>query len=251
MLCDICQAKPAKIFYTEIVNGQRKEQHLCEDCASEHTAIPLNEIMGGQLPIGSILSGILSQYAKNNGTEDGTDRESPRIETKCPECGTTESEFLKMGRLGCPVCYSAFSNLITKNFKAMQGGLQHTGKEPSHAKFIEINDGLPTAGMLLTEADDGMDTETEKEAPKKPAAAGRKTGRKKTEGRKTVAKKEEVPAEVSELKDKLQRALELEDYEEAAALRDRIHALEAGTKVSGRRKQKGKEQISADEKKKL
>ena len=69
MLCDICQTREAKIFYTEIVNGQKKEQHLCEQCASEYTPIPINEIMGGQgiSAVGSILSGILSNYAKDRG----------------------------------------------------------------------------------------------------------------------------------------------------------------------------------------
>ena len=33
MLCDKCKKNEAKIYYTEIINGEKKEQHLCEDCA--------------------------------------------------------------------------------------------------------------------------------------------------------------------------------------------------------------------------
>ena len=149
MLCDICQTRQAKIFYTEIVNGQKKEQHLCEQCASEHTMVPLNELLGGQglSSVGSILSGILSSYARDRGKEL---KDEKHTETRCPECGTTESEFLKTGRTGCPVCYNVFKDMIAKNFKTMQGGMTHIGKEPSFAKFIEIEEYVLFLGYLLS-----------------------------------------------------------------------------------------------------
>ena len=128
MLCDVCQTRQAKIFYTEIVNGQKKEQHLCEQCASEYTAVPLNELLGGQglSSVGSILSGILSSYAKGKSMKNIDHKE-----TVCPECGTTESEFLKTERAGCPVCYNVFSDMIAKNFKAMQGGMVRSLHSPN------------------------------------------------------------------------------------------------------------------------
>lgn len=234
MLCDICQAKQAKIFYTEIVNGQKKEQHLCEDCASEYTALPLSELMGGQqLPIGSILSGILSKYAKDS-VEGESGGPAQRIDVQCPECGMTESDFLKMGRLGCPVCYSAFSNLITKNFKTMQGGLQHTGKEPVHAKFIEISEDMPKKRVPLTPEADGVEENGN-------AASEAVTGEKPKKGRKRktpsvkaekasaaagkAAASENTDGVLTELKAQLQEALAEEDYERAAGLRDRIRAI--------------------------
>lgn len=265
MLCDICQTKTAKIFYTEIVNGEKKEQHLCEDCASEYTAVPLNEIMGGaqgqQLSIGSILSGILSKYAKDN-SEEGSGVQK-RIDTRCPECGTTESDFLKMGRLGCPVCYNAFSGLITKNFKTMQAGLQHTGKEPVHAKFIEISDNFQGAPAILTPADDGVDESMINEAAAKAeetATALRKgkagkcsasgTGNNSDRAAEVSAEAaavEPVSDEVSltELKNQLASALSVENYELAAALRDRIHAVEGvADTAAGKTKKKTRKKKS-------
>ena len=90
MLCDVCQTRQAKIFYTEIVNGQKKEQHLCEQCASEYTAVPLNELLGGQglSSVGSILSGILSSYAKGKSLKNDDHKE-----TVCPECGYYKNGF--------------------------------------------------------------------------------------------------------------------------------------------------------------
>jgi len=221
MLCDVCQTRQAKIFYTEVVNGQKKEQHLCEQCASEYTAVPLNEILGGQglSSIGSILSGILSSYSKNKGKALPDERHE---EAACPECGTTESEFLKTGRTGCPVCYNTFRDMIAKNFKTMQGGMTHTGKEPAFAKFIQIDESPQivkkknVAGDLekslnIDEDDliEVVENKDNKKAPKKNT-----TARKKKPG-------------LEELKKNLQAAIAEEDYELAAKLRDEIKAKEA------------------------
>ena len=222
MLCDVCQTRQAKIFYTEIVNGQKKEQHLCEQCASEYTAVPLNELLGGQglSSVGSILSGILSSYAKGKSLKNDNHKE-----TVCPECGTTESEFLKTERAGCPFCYNVFGDMIAKNFKAMQGGMTHTGKEPSFAKLIEIKDVIPVKPgrgdiddinkkiTLDADLDPADDAGTGKEGGKK--SAPKKTGRLQTRS-----------AKISELKEKLKEALKVEDYELAASLRDQIKAYE-------------------------
>ena len=233
MLCDICQTRPAKIFYTEIVNGQKKEQHLCEQCASEYTAVPLNGIMGGQglSSVGSILSGILSNYAKDRGKSLNAEKKGEII---CPECGTGESEFLKTGRMGCPVCYNTFRDMIAKNFKTMQGGMVHTGKEPSYAKYIQIDD-APSAEIKkknkdflnLDEEDLGID---EEKTSGKKAISG-KGNKKKSNG-------------IEELKEKMKNAVAEEDYELAAAIRDEIRKLEK--KEADPEKEKGTDKKSEE-----
>ncbi len=222
MLCDVCQTREAKIFYTEIVNGQKKEQHLCEQCASEYTPIPINEIMGGQglSAVGSILSGILSNYARDRGKKLANEKKG---ETVCPECGTTESEFLKTGRTGCPVCYNVFRDMIAKNFKTMQGGMSHTGKEPAFARFIQIDDtpvvnkGTRKGGnlekSLNLEDDEDYIEITENKTPRKPAS-----------GKKTSTKSADT---IETLKEKMKNAVAEEDYELAAKLRDEIKKKES------------------------
>jgi len=223
MLCDVCQTRQAEIFYTEIVNGQKKEQHLCKQCASEHTVLPINELLTGQgISVGSILSGILSSYAKDRGDALSSEK---RIETRCPECGTTESDFLKTGRVGCPVCYNVFRDMIAKNFKAMQGGMAHVGKEPAFAKYIEIEDSIPTAPKKSgknkeTDGKIKIDTEQRENGSKDGEVIADKTTKKRASSRKTNEEK------IAELKEKLKDALEVEDYELAANLRDKIKALE-------------------------
>jgi len=224
MLCDVCQTRQAKIFYTEIVNGQKKEQHLCEQCASEHTAVPINELLGGQglSAIGSILSGIMSSYAQDRGKLLSNEN---RVETTCPECGTTESDFLKTGKTGCPVCYNVFRDMIAKNFKTMQGGMKHVGKEPSYAKYIQIEDIIPNPVKTddkLEDLDKKLSLSDPEEAEimvKAPDVKEKKT-KKKTSAGKTKEEKIRV------LREELKNALEIEDYEMAAGLRDKIKALE-------------------------
>ena len=39
MLCDGCHENEAVVFYTEIINGEKKELHLCEACAAKETGM--------------------------------------------------------------------------------------------------------------------------------------------------------------------------------------------------------------------
>lgn len=36
MLCQECRKRPATLHYTKIINGQKTELHLCQECAEEH-----------------------------------------------------------------------------------------------------------------------------------------------------------------------------------------------------------------------
>ena len=257
MLCDICQTRQAKIFYTEIVNGQKKEQHLCEQCASEYTAVPLNELLGGQglSSIGSILSGILSNYSKTKGKSLPNEK---RGETSCPECGTTESEFLKTGRTGCPVCYNVFRDMIAKNFKTMQGGMTHTGKEPAFAKYIQIDDAPVVESGSTEDLEKSLNLGTDDDFIE---IVENKDRKKATSGKGTSKKKSEVKLE--DLQKSLKNAIAEEDYELAAKLRDEIKKKEAsevkdkagsGKKAAGtgtsKRKAPAKKNEGKDEKKK-
>ena len=60
MLCDRCQKKEAKILYTEIINGTKKEQHLCEECAADYTSFQMEKpILNSELTLGDLLSTLL------------------------------------------------------------------------------------------------------------------------------------------------------------------------------------------------
>lgn len=227
MLCDVCQKRQAKIFYTEIVNGKKTEQHLCEQCASEHTVFPignignLGNVGAGQVPIGNILSGILNHYM--NGKEEAfSESEEIAVDEPekpvCKQCGMTETEVLKYGRLGCPVCYSTFADIISKNVKATQGGTLHCGKEPHCAKMVAVDD-MAAPKMA------------EEEIEKKPVKKSRKRKNEEAENKISISDvtdyEEKDGAElIEQLKKDLKEALAIEDYKEAAHLRDTIRYFE-------------------------
>jgi len=115
--CDKC-GKPATVYLTEIVDGQKIEKHLCEDCASlEGITIKSN------VPISQLLEDFILQ----SGGEDEPDY-------TCDVCGLTFAEYRKTGRLGCPHDYDAFEPVLVPLLeRAHAGASQHIGKVPHRA----------------------------------------------------------------------------------------------------------------------
>ena len=222
MLCDICHTREAKIIYTEIINGQKREQHLCENCAGEQT-LALTDKLGGEFPIGSILSGILQNYAKGISAKSAN-------EPVCMRCGMTASELVKGGRVGCPECYNAFTMILDKNLRTVQGAVEHHGKEPVNARKIAVRpaeQNVRTAADVMREATD----EIARRNTRSGAEGGRRT-RIVDDNKVENTLPADVAAKIGQLKDELKSALEAEDYGEAARLRDRIRALEADEQVA-------------------
>ncbi|MBR0085778.1 MAG: UvrB/UvrC motif-containing protein [Lachnospiraceae bacterium] len=120
MLCDICHENQATILVTEILNGVKKEYHLCADCAAKRT----NAAAFMAYP-GSILSGIISSKIKKDAVNPDPAAAATRT---CPKCGMTLSEFLKKGRFGCAACAESFSDVLDDYLKRVQGSSRHVGK---------------------------------------------------------------------------------------------------------------------------
>lgn len=174
MKCDVCKRKDAKIYYTEIINGKKTEQHLCEDCATEHSTFKaINALSNQEFNLGGMLFGLLGNMNKTEETEV-----SPEV-SSCKHCGLTYDQFLKGGKLGCPICYQSFGKVLNKNLRSMHGADMHTGKKPV---------GYVSEATRLVN---------------------------------------QLP-ELEKLSIQLQQAIEQEEYEEAAKLRDRIKELKKG-----------------------
>jgi protein arginine kinase activator len=174
MLCDRCQKRDAKILYTEIINGVKKEQHLCEECAADYTSFQMEKpLLNSDLTLGDLLSTLLDNYKSSDKKNYG----EVSSELTCGSCHTSYEEFIQKGRFGCADCYKAFYGQLGKTFKGVQGAEIHTGKRPK--------------GFITP-------------APNK------------------VAKDF---TEVEKLSLKLQGAIEKEEFEEAARLRDLIKQM--------------------------
>jgi len=116
--CDKCD-KPATIHLTEIVNGEKIEKHLCEDCASGEGIT-----IKASAPLSQLLEDFILQSSGGGELSDLT----------CNVCGLSFSEFRRQGQLGCPNDYDAFSEaLVPLLERAQEGATQHVGKVPARA----------------------------------------------------------------------------------------------------------------------
>lgn len=116
--CDKCD-KPATIHLTDIVDGQKNEVHLCQECAAAEGLTVKSSV-----PLSQLLEEFVLQ--KPSATEPP--------EPKCDACGMTFSEFRRKGLLGCPNDYDALAEPLEPLLERAQGALvQHVGKVPAHA----------------------------------------------------------------------------------------------------------------------
>lgn len=126
MICEECQMRPATLHFTKIINGEKTEIHLCEQCAQEKG----NLFMINQSPslsINHLLAGLFNVTPGFQQTQQMPQKDL----LQCNECGMTFSEFLKVGRFGCPNCYTTFHDQLTPILKRLHGGnWKHSGKIP-------------------------------------------------------------------------------------------------------------------------
>ncbi len=117
--CQSC-GKPATVHVTNIVNGQKKEMHLCQEC-SEKKDILKNQ----ELNLAVILQTMIGQHVGAS-----TD-ELARL--TCPSCGIKYMEFKAEGRLGCPQDYQVFQKALEPLLQRIHRATRHVGKIPPHA----------------------------------------------------------------------------------------------------------------------
>ena len=135
MLCGICKEKEATVFYTEIINGAKKEQYLCGECAAKSTGLHLKSPFGeGEFSLGTLLAGLFEGTVSKE--ESGDVEDVGAIvqggESSCPDCGKAYPQFLKDEILGCPTCYKAFGRPLLRKIRSLQGADRHTGRSPEH-----------------------------------------------------------------------------------------------------------------------
>jgi len=124
MQCDSCHQNEASIHVSQVVDGNSRELHLCEECAEE-SGLNVQNVMS----IPEILFGLA-----------GGDEITGLLQRSCPHCHLRGTDFKKTGRLGCERCYEAFGEDLKPMLAAMHKGVVHKGKVP----------GLDRRGMEAT-----------------------------------------------------------------------------------------------------
>lgn len=163
MLCDRCHKRDAKVLYTEIINGMKTEQHLCEECAADYTSFQMEKpLFNSDITLNNLLSTLLGAYSANTAKKSGENRQ----DIICENCNTTYEQFLQRGRFGCSHCYRSFHKELGKTLRGIQGAEAHTGKRPKG--FVSSTDrilqGLSETERLSLELQDAIEKEEFEEA---------------------------------------------------------------------------------------
>ncbi|QDP38856.1 UvrB/UvrC motif-containing protein [Radiobacillus deserti] len=124
MECQECQERQATLKFTKIVNGNKTEIKVCEQCAKEKGYISFEE---EAYTLHDLLSGLfnfdLSEQKKAVNTEQGL---------SCPKCGMSYQEFTRVGKFGCASCYETFSGRLNPILRRVHSGnTRHKGKVPN------------------------------------------------------------------------------------------------------------------------
>lgn len=131
VLCQECQQRTANVHYTKVVNGQKTEYHLCEQCAREKGEIDLSFGFDPGFSIHNLLAGLLDM--DNPVTQLS---KTAAADQRCPSCGLNYAEFSQSGRLGCAYCYGAFAQQLEPLLRRIQGSTEHNGKIPERTDGV-------------------------------------------------------------------------------------------------------------------
>jgi protein arginine kinase activator len=127
MICQECNERPATLHFTKVVNGEKTEVHLCEQCAQDK-----GDFMFDSSPVFSVnnlLAGLLniSPALKQAKTSEAPQQEILR----CEKCKMTFQQFINVGRFGCSHCYETFQSQLDPILKRVHSGnVEHHGKVP-------------------------------------------------------------------------------------------------------------------------
>lgn len=116
MNCQAC-SKPATVHLTDIVAGQKKEVHLCQECAEKQHLLKQQE-----LDLTAILQTVIGPHVSPLADE--------LARLTCPACGIKYMEFKAEGRLGCPRDYEVFQAALEPLLQRIHRADRHKGKVP-------------------------------------------------------------------------------------------------------------------------
>jgi len=222
--CEVC-GKPATYKFTKIVNGMAKDSFYCDEHAQQNSPHIQKSPFAdpGNL---SNLKNLIKGIVENVGEMAAASVTAPEAEAnypdvRCQACGLTFAMYKRTLLLGCPVCYVAFGKHIEADLRKFHSKTRHTGRRPAEGATVS-----------------GEPAEEEAAAETNAAEAAKALNPPKGEIQLAPAEEEleeaGEPESIEEIDDpnilrgRLKEAVQREDFEQAARLRDRIRELEQG-----------------------
>jgi len=181
---------------------------LCDNCGEREAAIHLTQIVDNTVTTmhlceqcaaekgvetgASVAKFPLGDFLASLGKGGGAEPAGGGAGVACPACGATLQDFRQTGRLGCARCYTTFEAHLRDLLRRLHGSAQHVGE-----RYVAT---VAAAGAA-SEAGAG--------------GGGGGGGGDATGG-----------GEAGALREQLRRAIESENFELAAELRDRLKVME-------------------------
>lgn len=116
MMCEQCGNKQATVHLTKIVNGQKKETHLCSNCAGS-----FSDFVPG-IDFQNMLASMLDQPQVWDPVQSNA--------VHCPVCNFTLADIQHHSQLGCSECYNTFGREVSNLIRRIHGTTKHVGKVP-------------------------------------------------------------------------------------------------------------------------
>lgn len=138
MRCSFCKIKEAIIHIREYTESGVNKINLCLDCALERG---FNENLS---EINNFFKNIIKNIFSLTGKHDfifPKELVKKYSSLKCPSCKTSYEELVNEYKVGCPLCYSVFSQLIEYVIYKFNHSLNYKGKLPTYLKEVKKHRG--------------------------------------------------------------------------------------------------------------
>lgn len=177
---------------------------LCQSCGQKQASTHIKTVKNGRLTEAFLCAecaqknGYLqAMHPYNLGSLIGSMLQDSMQESKtprCEKCGSTFEEIMETGKIGCAECYILFQDQLSRMVQRIHGTAVHKGKRPGGS------------ALLVQEKNPGIVKVKEERTSKKNDASAKNN----------LLQQKELA---------LRTAIEKQDFEQAAVLRDEIKEL--------------------------
>ena len=173
MICDFCKKNKATIHLIRVQNDNVEKVNICAECAGDFSFFSEDDFYKDLTKI--LYKIFKADEGQLNGRMELKNLKNLEIRKNraCSFCGMDLNNIKKLGKMGCPNCYSEFKNILLPIIKAIHKNIEHRGKIPEN-----------------------------------------------------TSRQIKLEKSVRDLRNRLKREIFVENFEEAARIRDKIRQLE-------------------------
>lgn len=130
MKCTECNKRPATLYLTKVINGNKQEFHLCQTCAVNQEEANLDE----SYKLHDLLTGLFNFDTNTINIDVHTLKKNKERELVCTNCELSFNEFRRLGKFGCSECYNSFEAKLNSILQRVHSGnKKHKGKIPKRS----------------------------------------------------------------------------------------------------------------------